>query len=131
MLALLVAIQLGGAVHPPSESGLQSQLQRRLGLLASDAAKLSLHDAARSTFSASRVACLSYGVDNLILTQAQAHQLVCTQPEYLRCEMDVAYEDDHVLCLNKPWDVQLNLPDGIARWEGMIRRVDQPLCVRV
>ena len=65
-----------------------------------------------------RLAQMLYGVSQGIISRHDALTIVQEQPEYMRLQVGVVYEDEHIACLDKPCDVRLSLPTGGAAWSG-------------
>lgn len=64
------------------------------------------------------MAQMLYGVSQGIISRHDALTIVRDQPEYMRLQVRVAYEDEHIVCLDKPCDLRLSLPPGGAAWSG-------------
>lgn len=69
---------------------------------------------------AARCAQLHFGVSNGVITAEEANTLVHEQPEFLRCEYTVAYKDEHLVAVDKPWDALLSPDKRGPRWDGEV-----------
>ena len=100
--------------------GLVSDLTR-LGLSTATADALALHaqqggmplDGARA-----RASQVLFGITEGIISGHEAATLLKEQPEYLRLDVSLAHEDEHLACVDKPCDVRLSVPKGGAAWTG-------------
>ena len=101
-------------------AGLVTDLSR-LGLSTATADALALHaqqggmplDGARA-----RASQVLFGITEGIITGYEAATLLKEQPEYLRLDMRLAHEDDHLACVDKPCDIRLSVPRGGVAWTG-------------
>ena len=59
-----------------------------------------------------------FGITEGIITGYEAATLLKEQPEYLRLDVRLAHEDEHVACVDKPCDIRLSVPRGGAAWTG-------------
>ena len=90
-----------------------------LGFASADMTALSEHAATVPERGVrARLAQLRFGVDKKIITPEEARTLLIDQPWFMDLEFRTAYEDDNIVAVSKPWDVQLRHDDKGERWAG-------------
>ena len=67
-----------------------------------------------------RVSQLQFGVQNGIVSLHDATTMLSEQPECLRRDIRASLVTEAVVCVSKPYDVQMSLDKAGPRWSGEI-----------